>query len=353
MAMLRGLLIGAERAAGIGRLIGRGVLPAVAVVALAGSCSAQTGPGGPVPLVLERSIALSGVAGRIDHLAYDFHRRRLYVAALGNGSVEAIDLASGRVIGRIAGLNEPQGVAWLSAVGEVAVAGGDGSLGFYKGEDLSPVATIALGGEADNLRVNPRSGLLVVGYGSGVIATVDPVRHVVIRSLSLPAHPEGFRLDGDAVYVNLPGAGTIAAGNLAAGELTATWSTGLRRLNFPMALDPASHTLAVAFRFPARLAIIDLPSGDYRQVLSTCGDSDDLFFDAPRRRIYVICGSGQTDVFEAGGGGYLRLARVATRPGARTGLFVPEEDRLFVAARQRGGEEAAILVYRASGQDTP
>ena len=322
------------------------LLPVLAMAAFAGSCSARTAPAGPPPLVLEKSIELPGVVGRIDHLAYDSHRRRLFVAELGNGTVEAIDLASSRVAGRISGLSEPQGVAWLPNVGELAVASGDGSLRFYGGADLNPVAAITLGEDADNLRVDARTGMLVVGFGSGTIAAVDPVRHAIVGSLPLPAHPEGFRLDGDMVYVNLPDAGRIVAGNLATGTLTASWSTGLRRLNFPMAIEPASRTLAVAFRLPARLAVIDLPSGQYRQILSTCGDSDDLFFDVPRRRLYVICGSGKTDVFELEGGQYALVAEVPTRPGARTGLFVSEEDRLFVAARRQGNDEADILVFR-------
>ncbi|HUC71312.1 MAG TPA: hypothetical protein VMS01_08990, partial [Stellaceae bacterium] len=72
------------------------------------------------------------------------------------------------------------------------------------------------------------------------------------------------------------------------------------------------------------------------------------FFDPKRRRIYVSCGAGFVDVFEAGAtGAYARLSRVETAAGARTSLFVPKFDRLFVAAR--AGllrSEAAILVLR-------
>lgn len=289
---------------------------------------------------------LPGVAGRIDHLAYDARHHRLFVAELGNGTVEAVDLVSGNIAGRIAGLHEPQGVAWLDAADELAIASGDGTLRFYSGDGLRPVANLVLGQDADNLRVDPGSNMLLVGFGAGAIATIDPARHVIVRSLPLPAHPEGFRVDGDTVYVNLPDAGRIVAGNLASGRLTATWTTGLRRLNFPMAFDPDSRALAVAFRFPSRLAIIDPTSGDYRQVLPTCGDSDDVFFDPPRRRIYVVCGSGAVDVFQAQAGNYAGVGRLTTRPGARTGLFSPEEDRLFVAARSQDNEPAAILVFR-------
>jgi hypothetical protein len=92
--------------------------------------------------------------------------------------------------------------------------------------------------------------------------------------------------------------------------------------------------------------ILDPASGADRQAQETCGDSDDLFFDAKRSRLYVACGGGQVDVFQRGEAGLARIARVATRRGARTALFDPEEDRLYVAARADGGQAAAILVLR-------
>jgi hypothetical protein len=81
-------------------------------------------------------------------------------------------------------------------------------------------------------------------------------------------------------------------------------------------------------------------------VLETCGDADDVFVDRKRRRVYVSCGEGAVDVLEAGEAGYRRLGRVPTVSGARTSLFVPETDRLFVAVRATSHEPAAIWVFR-------
>jgi hypothetical protein len=77
----------------------------------------------------------------------------------------------------------------------------------------------------------------------------------------------------------------------------------------------------------------------------TCGDADDVFIDRKRHRVYVSCGEGFIDVFE-GEAGYRRLARVPTVSGARTSLFAPELDRLFVAVRAASHEPAAIWVFR-------
>lgn len=311
------------------------------------ACSPQSASGDTPPLALEQSIPLPDVAGRIDHLALDPDQKRLFVAALGNGTVEAVDLPSGRVVGRVRGLAEPQGLAVLSNRGELVVAsGGDRSVRFYDLHSLSPTGRLQLGDDADNVRVDPRSGHVVVGFGSGALAIIDPATRRLVGKTPLPAHPEGFQLDGMHAYVNLPGAGRIGVADLSAGKLVATWPNGGRRLNFPLALDPSSGEVAVVYRLPARLVTFDPKTGAQKQVLPTCGDADDLFFDTRRSRVYVVCGAGQVDVFERRGASLQRIAEVATSPGARTGRFSPDTDRLYVAARAEAGRPAAILVFR-------
>lgn len=311
------------------------------------ACGAPAARSQTAPLELERTIVLKDVAGRIDHLAFDAARRRLFVAELGNGTVDAVDLASGRV-GRIAGLQEPQGLAFLPDRDELAVAsGGDGSVRFYRGADLTEAGSIDLGGDADNLRVDPRNGHLIAGYGAGALAEIDPATHAVIRRIALPAHPEGFQLDGERVYVNLPDAARVAVIDATTGREAAAWRNTAMAFNYPLAFDKASGVVAVGFRAPAKLVIYEAASGARRQVLDTCGDTDDLFFDPPRRRLYVVCGGGGVDVFQASAEGYARLGRVGSRRGARTGLFAPSLDRLFVAARSGlSSRDAAILVFR-------
>lgn len=324
-----------------------GLLTIILALAQTAACRAETTAAGPdAPLVLERTIPLNGVTGRIDHLAVDAPHRRLFVAELGAGTVEAVDLASGASLGRIAGLKEPQGLAYLPARDELVVAsGGDGSVRFYRASDLAPMGAVALGDDADNARVDPRSGRVIVGYGSGGLAVIDAASRVVAVRLPLPAHPESFQLDGERALVNVPDAHRIIVGDLSRGRIVASWPAGYG-WNFPMALDATSGALAVVYRFPARMQVLDARSGAGRADTAVCGDADDVFFDARRQRLYVSCGEGRVDVFAAGPQGLSALAGVATRAGARTSLFSPELDRLYVAARAGAGHEAAILVYR-------
>jgi len=303
------------------------------------------------PLVLERMVPLPGVSGRIDHMAADLGRGRLFVAELGNGSVEAIDLAAGKPIHRIIGLREPQGVGFVPDADLIAVASaGDGSVRLFRGGDMQPAGKVELNDDADNVRFDPRTKHLVVGYGSGRLAVLDPAAASVLRTAKLPAHPEGFQIDPEAgrAYVNLPDARQVAVVDLATGSPVASWPLPAGgRGNFPMALDGTRTVLAIVTRSPARLIMLDTRTGGVTASLPTCGDADDVFFDAKRRRLYVSCGGGEVDVVQQDGAGYHPLARIPTQSGARTSLFVPELDRLFVAARAGLlGSGASILVFR-------
>lgn len=295
------------------------------------------------PLRLERKIVLPDVAGRIDHLAIDPAHHRLFVAEYGNGTVDEVDLDAGKVVGRIGGLREPQGIAAL-VDGQIVVACGDGSVHFYAASDRREIAKLTLGDDADNVRIDARNGHVIVGYGAGGLAVIDPTTHRILARLLLAGHPEGFRLTGSIAVINIPDRGAIVAADLDAGRVTATWRTGVHRLNFPLALDPAGRSFAIAYRLPAMVEVRDIDSGAVISTRPACGDADDIF--SAGKHFLLVCGAGHVDRLPITAG-KAEAVRVATAPGARTGLFVPELKTLFVAAPSRGGGSAAIWVLRA------
>jgi YVTN family beta-propeller protein len=300
-------------------------------------------------LQLETKIPLGAVSGRIDHMAVDLARHRLFVAELGNDSVGVVDLDTQKVIHRISSLKEPQSVAYVNTNDLLYVAnGGDGSVRFFPGPNYSPAGRIDLGADADNIRVDMGANRLLVGYGSGAIAVIDLKDNSKIFSFALRAHPESFQLDTSSrqIFVNLPNARGIAVLNESAGKEGAVWQ--LRHGgNFPMALDPERHRVLVAFRNPAKLAAFDWQTSSVVSEVDICGDADDLFLDPKRNRVYVTCGAGFIDILSADDPNYSQQARISTVSGARTGLFVPEMDRLLLAVRSHVKEPAAIWVYRA------
>ncbi len=305
----------------------------------------------PEPLQLESKIPLGQVAGRIDHMAIDLTRQRLFVAELGNDSVGVVDLKERRLIRRIAGLREPQGVGYVQTADALYVANArDGSVLLFQDADYSPAGRIDLGDDADNIRVDSTANQVFVGYGNGALAMIDPAKRRKIADVALKGHPESFQLDRGSkrIFANVPDAQAVAVVDRAAGRQTASWPTTDAAGNFPMALDEDAQQVIVVFRNPAKLGVFSMRDGVVAGGAETCGDSDDVFVDAKRRRVYVSCGDGFLDVFDTQAGGYKRIAHIPTVSGARTSLFVPQLDRLLLAVRASRGEPAAIWVYRPS-----
>jgi DNA-binding beta-propeller fold protein YncE len=300
------------------------------------------------PLALEAKIALGNVTGRIDHLAIDLPRQRLFVAELGNNSVGIVDLKERKLIRTILGLKHPQGVGYHQPTDTLYVANAtDGSVRIFRGPDYSAIGKIDLDDDADNIRLDAIANRIIIGYGNGALAVIDPESHRKIANIPLKAHPEGFQLDAKShqIFVNVPDAHSISVINLLGEKQKGNWMIADARENFPMAIDDASSQVIVVFRSPAKLRAYSMQSGKIVNELDICGDSDDVFFNAKRRQLYVSCGEGFIDVIDASGT-YERVAQIPTVPGARTSLFVPELNRFFLAVRASSGESPAVWVYR-------
>ncbi len=325
----------------------RWVSAGLAALSLLGSTVARSQ--GLAPFQVEAKLPLGDVKGRIDHLAYDAGRQRLYVAELGNNTVGVIDLKQGRVLRRLPGFGEPQGIGYEPSTDTVWIANGDdGAVHILRAEDFAPVGKIDLGDDADNIRIEAATHRVYVGFASGALTAIDPVTKQRIATVELKAHPEGFQLDpeGSRIFVNLPKSTEIAVVDRASGKQVASWSTDGGLANFPMALDPVRRRVLSVFRFPARLKVFGYDDGKIIANVHTCGDADDVFLDAQRQRIYVICGEGFVDAFDARTDTYPHVGKLATVPGARTGLFIQSLDRLFVAVRATDHEPAAVWVLR-------
>ena len=300
------------------------------------------------PVALAATIALPGVEGRLDHLALDFDGRRVFVAALGADRVEIIDLAGAKRIGSLRGLKEPQGLAYLAHERRLLVANGKGgSVDAFDGDRRT--AHIVDLEDADNLRVDPATGQVYVGYSNG-LAALDPTTLQTVRRIPLRAHAEGFELSstGPEIYVNLPGAAQVAVVDRRSGKTLVEWTLGAAKGNFAMALDEASHRLLVATRQPAMLLVFDTSTGRRTAEVPLCGDADDLFVDHEHERVLAICGEGVVEVLrQLDADHYEVRQRVATSPGARTGLFVPALHILVVAAPSRHGRAAEVQIFDA------
>jgi DNA-binding beta-propeller fold protein YncE len=305
----------------------------------------------PPPLTLVSSIDLPKVEGRIDHLAFDPGNQRLWVAALGNNSVEVLDLKAGSHVKTLPGFHEPQGIAILPDAKLVSVANGQGEgLQLLTADDYRPGQMVKLGDDSDNVRYDASARRLYVGFGGGALAAINPADAKVLGEARLAGHPESFQLErsGSRIFVNVPTANQIAVVDRIGMKVTGTWAVTTAKANFPMALDEANHRLFIGCRRPAKVLIYDTATGKESGAFDVVGDTDDLFYDAARKRLYVSGGEGFIDVFQSQDANRLaRIAHIATAAGARTSLFVGDLDRLYLAVPHRGSQKAAIRVYEA------
>jgi DNA-binding beta-propeller fold protein YncE len=297
------------------------------------------------------AITLPGVSGRIDHLAADVDHDRLIVAATGNRTVEVIDLRAGTRLHSLAGLKEPQGVVYLPSFRRAVVADGGGSVMSLDDAGSPRLDKIAPLTGADNVRFDAGEGRLYVGYSAAALAVIDPTHGRRLPDIKLPGRPEAFALDenGHSLYVNVPTKKSVVIVDRLKGTVVSTVTLKSAAANYPLALDEAGHRLFVGTRKPARVVVLDPRDGSVVASFACVADTDDIFYDSGRERIYVSGGEGFVDAFDASPTGrYVRLAHVATAPGARTSLWVPELRRLFVAVPRHDKEDATIHVFEAA-----
>ena len=310
------------------------------------------GAAGAAPLELVGTIAMPGVKGRIDHFAVDVAGRRLFVAALGNHTVEVFDVAANRHLRTLAGFGEPQGLLYVPGARRLFVANGTADrVDILDGESLELLNRVEKLPDADNVRLDPASGRVVIGYGKGALRFLDALHGENATEIRLSGHPESFQLEkhGNRAFVNLKGADHVAVVDRDKARVIARWGLAGARAHFPMALDEQAKRLFVGARSPAVMLVYDTASGKLLAKLPICGDTDDLFVDAQHSRIYVVCGEGKIDVFSrTSTGDFIREASVSTSRGARTGLFVPEYGKLFVAAPAAGSSAARLLIFGAA-----
>jgi len=297
---------------------------------------------------LVQTIPLPGVSGRIDHMSLDVAGRRLFLAALGNNTVEVVDLKQGKVIRPLSGFSEPQGVCFVPEFNLLAVAGGgNGACTFYDGSTLKLLSTLPLGDDADNMRYDTLRKKLLVGYGSGAIAVIDPQTQRLASSIPLANHPEAFQVDtsGSQLFVNVPNAHTVSVIDLAQNKVTGSFSLGLVAANFPMTLDETNHRLFIGCRIPSRLVVFDIKTGNKIATLTLHGDCDDLYYDASRKQIYASCGEGYLDTFsQTDADHYSLMQSTATAPGARTAFF--DGTILYLAVPHHENKPAELRLYR-------
>lgn len=305
-------------------------------------------------LQLSKTIALPNVKGRIDHLDVNIKDQVVYIAALGNNSLEIVDLKNGKIVNSIQGLDEPQGVGYIPQTNEIFVAnGGRGDCYFYNASTFEKTASIHLSSDADDVRYDSATQKIYVGYGEGGIAVIDASTHKQTGDVKLPAHPEGFQIDKTAnvILVNVPDKNMIGVIDLIHLKLIDSWKRNSPTANFPIAIDAPNQTAFIGYRHPAKLVVLDTKTGKEISSYEMVSDVDDLYFDKEKKRVYISGGGGYINIFQQGDKGkFSRITNMPTRSGARTSLLIPQLRLFVLAERAESGSSAQLLVYNLSPQ---
>jgi DNA-binding beta-propeller fold protein YncE len=329
------------------------------------------------PLELKGRIPLAKVDGRMDHVGVDIAGQRLFAAAFDNKTLEVIDLQAGKQVHTIANLDHPQQSYFDAPSNHLFVSSeGDGTVKVFDGTTFALVQTTQLGADADNMRFDARNKHLVVANGGekflngqvargqglkdGALAILDTAGRK-LGQIPTDGHPESLAVEknGSRVFTNVPDKKEIVVGDLGNYNVLAHWALpGCE--NYPMAFDEDHHRIFVMCRASGTVVALDSDSGKQVAVLplTGSGNSDDMFYDAAKARIYVLARIIQKDNPRAPGPGiievfqqrdadhYEKIDSLQSGFAAQTGLFVPEWSKLFVATRhQPGGASGEILVY--------
>lgn len=315
-------------------------------------CAAAAPAAEPAPLTLAKTIPLPGVEGRFDHAAYDAKTHRLFFAALGNNTLEVVDVETATRIHSIKGLKKPTGVLFLAEWNVIVVAGGDdGTCRFYDGTSYAEKGRVTGVEDADNLRFDTKAKRIYLGYGEGALGVIDPAAMKLLSSIPLAKHPESFQLEqnGPRIFVNVPDAGHIAVVDRTAGKVIETWPVTQARANFPMSLDESGHRLFVGTRQPAKVQAFDTTTGKLAAESPLKGDVDDLFYDAAHHLLMASCGEGFVDFLSTAAPDKLSpLPPLATADGARTSYWNAEWKWFCIAVPHHGRQAAEIRLYRTS-----
>lgn len=315
------------------------------------------------PLKLVQNIPLPrSFEGRIDHQSVDVKGNRYFLSGLGNGTVEVIDLTSGKVLHTITGFSMAQAALYVPETNLIFVADGEMNfLNIYDGTTYELVRSFPSLENADNLRyvpANPRygggSGIVILGYGEGATSALRLMNASgkPISEILLQAHPESFQVDTTPgsfrIFVNVNELGYIAIADTNHRRVLDKWPvTGFKAI-FPMAFDEKDQRLFVGTRNPPALAVFDTKTGHPVASVEAPDGTDDIWFDAARKRVYMSAVEGVVAVFEQRDPDhYVLTAKIPSVPGSATSFFAPALNRLFVPAPPFGGQPAQVLVYEA------
>ena len=348
------------------------LLLTVCCVALFAGSAVRTSAQDKQALKLVRTIPLPAVTGRLDHMGVDLEKKRLFVAAVSNSTLEVVDLIGGKPIKSLTGIKDAQDALFLGGdFNKLYVSSLDGHVRVFQGETLWPVEDFKIEPDPNRLFYDPATDFIYFGYGGqnagfdaygrvGILQTrrgagYDRLLADMIAPTPRPGHLAQLAMDDNGVLLACDSrSDLIYQFDTRKRELIKSWpARGDGAAD--MALDRTRHRLFVGTRIPPQMTVYDSLTGKEIQSLPAPETMDGVYYDSKLERIYMTGGRwygtpeaspGWIYVYEQKDSDhYDVISKIKTRPGSGTSLWVPQLNALYVASQAIGAQKAAILVF--------
>jgi DNA-binding beta-propeller fold protein YncE len=312
----------------------------------------STAQAGEPSLKLIQTIELQGKAGKLDHLVVDSKGQRLFLANKVNSTLDIVDLARGKLLKQVTGQGGAQGVAYAADLDRIYVALGTGGFcNIFDAKNYKLLKTVKFTDDADNIRYNARSHRVYVAHAENALGVIDAKTFEIRADIKLPGPAEAFQLESTRprLYLNAPSSSEVTVIDTDKNEIAGRHKLTLAGGNYGMALDETNHRLFIGCRTKPMIVIMDTDSGKEITSVAIPADTDDVFYDAKRKRIYASCGEGSIAVIrQIDADHYESLEKIATVKDARTSYFDQETGRLYLGVpRQKDKKGPEIRIFQA------
>ncbi|HEV2269862.1 MAG TPA: hypothetical protein VGR92_10405 [Steroidobacteraceae bacterium] len=329
-------------------------------LALAGTLSAAMALAAPAsaPLVLTHRTDVPGYDGDFDHLFADVGQNKLFVAAEDHGTVEVFDLETGKHLRTLTTFKTPHAFFLVPGTHRLIITDDSGPR-IMDDRDYRILGHIKVAPGADTEYYDAATKHLYIVSGGGDVHLkntwlneIDPWTGKVLRRLEFHSdHVEAVQAEqhGGRMFINIADRNEVAVIDKKTLKVIGHWALAGAQVNLAMALDEPDHRLIVVTRKPTRLFVLDTGSGNTVATIDAPDINDGVYFDSARKRIYVPGAVGQIGVYqELDPDHYREIARVPSAPGAKSELFDPRLNELFVAVSPQYNKPpaGAVLWYR-------
>ncbi len=308
-----------------------------------------------LPLKLVVTTPMPGFTGDFDHFGLDLKGNRLFLAAEDQKTIEVFDLRTGKRIHSIEGFGHPLTMVYLPESNRLLVTNGDtDDVAQVDCNEYKIMNTLKLGKGVDHSAFNPINKYFYVENGaapdgkSHSLAIIDTKSFKVvgeIPGLSGDSN-EGMVIDraGKKLYVNMTGSDEVGVIDLSTRQIIDRWPLPDVHVAHAIALDEPNHRLFTATRKPPQFIVFNTDTGKVVASLPCVGVNSDMSLDIAHKRIYITGSDTATVIEQRDADHYEHIAEVPTAYRAKSSIFVPQLNRLYVADSGKGKPDAKLAL---------